>query len=158
MKIIKKSRFSLVIITILSLCILSISSVDARAQLVPCGGSYNAYVSRTTNLRETLRRTGVFLSPGDSMSVKYGISDTRSNSATIDLVPELLSLGYSHSVSVSASVTVTVRNPTNSIKEAIAYRIYDNIRYEKGTYQGNGSCSVSTLTKKVYTGYLLTCQ
>lgn len=163
MKFIKKTRFILVFAVFLSLLVGNFSEVSAmeiqpNIVLIPCDGSFNEYISKTTGNRELFYNTGIFLDPGDSMSCEYGISKTVTNEASFNLLPELMSMGYSYSVSVSSTVSVTVNNTTSSMKEVKAYWIYDNVKYTKGTYQGSGSCSVSTAYTRVYKGKLLTCQ
>ncbi len=154
----KKIINNFVVLSFILLSIVPVNAHSSRAIIVPGDSDFYSYKSRTQNHRMTLNHTGIFLDPGDSLSVQFGVSDSVSNNSTIAILPELLEMGYSRSLSVSASTTVTVNNPTNSIKEAIAYKIYDNVYYYYGHYLGDGTCSVSEKVNKVYKGYLLSCQ
>ena len=155
----KRSRLYIMLMSILSLVMLNISMVSAleprRLPMVPCDGSFNEYVSRTTGHEEVVWKSGYYVNPGDSVSYSWKKSFTVSNSASIKILPELLDMGYSTSYSVEVGTTVTVHNNTSTKKEVKGYRIYDNVKYMKGEYAGGGACTYTLPTMKVYKGFML---
>lgn len=129
--------------------------IQPRLPVVYCEGSSMSITNISKTNKEFLRYTSTYLDPGNSMSVKYGYTETISNSASFNLIPDLINLGYQESVSVSAEQTVTVNNNTGHVAHVGIYRIYDIVYYRNASYIGNDTCTVSSGSKKVYTGYLL---
>ena len=155
----KKSRMSIILFSFFTLAVTNIIGVQAaeprRLPMVSCNGSFNEYLSRTRGHEEVIWNSGYFLNAGDTIAYTWQKSFSVSNSTSINILPELLSMGYSTSYSVQVGTTVTVHNNTTTKKEVKGYRIYDNVKYMEGNYVGGGACTYTTPTMKVYRGYML---
>lgn len=129
--------------------------IQPRLPVVYCEGSSTSITRRAKTNLEFIGYTNIYLNIGDSLSVAFGYTDSVSNSASFNLIPDLINYGYSRSVSISSTQTITVNNNTDHVAHVGAYRVYDIVYYTNASYIGNNTCTVSNGSRNVYTGYLL---
>ena len=118
-----------------------------------CNGSHNS-LSKTGTGGDVVRRTGIYVQSGQKVTIEKNYSTTISNSASINAVPEFLSLGYQYQLTVGDVVSFEMYNSASYTREILLYAYYDNYRvtHYNETYNGSGVCRVSTSYKKVYSG------
>lgn len=123
------------------------------AQFIECDGSFNVLTRTQTSKKILALSLGLWVNPGDSYEVTTSMTQTVSNSATFNLVPEFFSLGYEVSYTSAIAVGLTVTNTSSTLKEAALFRIADVYSVTMFTYVGANTCQILNTTKTVYKGY-----
>lgn len=123
--------------------------------VVQCSGSHNSLSLYSRGDSDIVNRTGLFFAPGAIANVTTMHTITISNSATINLIPEFLDLGYQYSYSGGNSVGWTQANNTSSNLELVVKAFYDS--YHVTSYieksSGSGVCRISYSNQSIYRGW-----
>ncbi len=130
-------------------------NAQARERVVQCSKSYNQLSKTASQNAQIIKRTGEIAVPGSTFTVTRTHKVTVSNSATIDAVPEFLSLGYQRSYEAGTTVSWSKTNTTNRNLELVVKAFYDtyNVTSFRETSPGSGACTISYSTRTVYKGW-----
>lgn len=122
-------------------------------QIVPCTGSSNQLTKINSSVSQIVGRTGRFYGPGSTATVTDSYAVTISNSATIALIPEFLSLGYQHSYTAGRTLGWSKTNNNSYTQEIVVKAYYDRYKVVMLTYLGQNDCKLNIVYKNLYKGW-----
>lgn len=130
-------------------------NAQSRVKVVQCSKSYNKLSKTASQNAKIIKRTGEIAVPGSTFTVTRSYAVTVSNSATIDAIPEFLSLGYERSYQAGTAISWSKTNTTNRNLELVVKAFYDtyNVTSFKETSPGSGSCTIEYSTRTIYKGW-----
>lgn len=96
------------------------------------------------NKTSVYKRLPIFVSGKSTFTVQDEYSTTISNSATFNLFPEILDMGYEKSISAGINVGWSKYNDSNTPKQLVILKVYDVVRITTFSNYSNGHCTVGS--------------
>lgn len=136
-------------IAVFTMSLINIQNVTANnyqpnSTVIPCKNSKPLIKITKRKQNSIYKRLNIFAAPGVTYTVTQSFATTISNSASINLIPEILDLGYEKSVYAGNELSWSKTNTTNDYMELVIVKIYDVLNATHFSSYKNGYCTVSS--------------